>query len=51
MPFMTICSCILVIYNDNNMTFVGSYCLFVPLAVTFAANNNMPSKSRVIALL
>ena len=50
--------------NDNNTTFLGSFCLFVALVVTFAlslrsgvnvttrATNKqyMPSKSHVIAL-
>ena len=64
-PFIIICPCILVIMN-NNTTFVGSYCLFVVLVVTFApslalrsgvnvttrATNKqyMPSKNHVIAL-
>ena len=41
--------------NDNNTTFVESYCLFVALLVTLlllrrSQINNMPSKSHAIAL-
>jgi hypothetical protein len=37
--------------DDNNMTFVGTYCLFVAHLVPFAPERNMPSKSHVIPLL
>jgi hypothetical protein len=46
--------------NVNNMIFVGTYCLFVTLVVSFHARaqmtlrgpqiNNMPSKNHVIVL-
>jgi hypothetical protein len=43
-------------YNDNNTTFVGTYCLFVArcawpqVALREPLINNMPSKSYVIPL-